>query len=60
MHEGNAIAIVLPQKVTLEVTDTEPTTKGQTASSSYKPRRCRTAYEPTCRRSSGSERASWS
>ena len=28
---------VLPQKVTLEVTDTEPTTKGQTASSSYKP-----------------------
>ena len=37
MYEGNAIAIVLPQKVTLEVTDTEPTTKGQTASSSYKP-----------------------
>jgi elongation factor P len=37
MHEGNAISIVLPQKVILEVTDTEPTTKGQTASSSYKP-----------------------
>jgi elongation factor P len=37
MHEGNAIAIVLPQKVILEVTETEPTTKGQTASSSYKP-----------------------
>ena len=37
MHEGIAIAIVLPQKVTLEVTDTEPTVKGQTASSSYKP-----------------------
>jgi elongation factor P len=37
MHEGNPIAIVLPQKVTLEVTETEPTTKGQTASSSYKP-----------------------
>ena len=37
MHEGTAIAIVLPQKVTLEVVDTEPTTKGQTASSSYKP-----------------------
>ncbi len=37
MHDGNAISIVLPQKVTLEVTDTEPTTKGQTASSSYKP-----------------------
>lgn len=37
MHEGTPIAIVLPQKVVLEVTDTEPTTKGQTASSSYKP-----------------------
>jgi len=37
MHEGTAISIVLPQKVILEVTETEPTTKGQTASSSYKP-----------------------
>ena len=37
MHEGAAISLELPQKVTLEVTDTEPTTKGQTASSSYKP-----------------------
>jgi len=37
MHEGRAISIVLPQKVILEVTETEPTTKGQTASSSYKP-----------------------
>jgi elongation factor P len=37
MHEGAAISIVLPQKVTLEVTETEPTTRGQTASSSYKP-----------------------
>jgi elongation factor P len=37
MHEGNAISIVLPQKVILEITETEPTTKGQTASSSYKP-----------------------
>jgi len=37
VHEGTPIALELPQKVTLEVTDTEPTTKGQTASSSYKP-----------------------
>jgi elongation factor P len=37
MHEERAISIVLPQKVILEVTETEPTTKGQTASSSYKP-----------------------
>jgi len=37
LHNGIAIAIVLPQRVTLEVTETEPVTKGQTASSSYKP-----------------------
>ncbi|HEV7254260.1 MAG TPA: elongation factor P [Mesorhizobium sp.] len=37
LHNGVAIAIVLPQRVTLEVTETEPVTKGQTASSSYKP-----------------------
>ena len=37
VHEGTPIALELPQKVVLEVTDTEPTTKGQTASSSYKP-----------------------
>jgi elongation factor P len=35
--EGNAIAIELPQRVTLEVVDTEPVVKGQTAASSYKP-----------------------
>ena len=37
MHEGVPIAIELPQRVTLEVVETEPTMKGQTASSSYKP-----------------------
>ena len=37
VHEGNAVAIELPQKVMLEVVETEPVTKGQTASSSYKP-----------------------
>ena len=31
------VAIELPARVTLEVTETEPVTKGQTASSSYKP-----------------------
>ena len=31
------IALVLPQRATFEVVDTEPVTKGQTASSSYKP-----------------------
>ncbi|MFC7396306.1 elongation factor P [Chelatococcus sp. GCM10030263] len=37
VHEGVAVAIELPQRVTLEVVETEPTVKGQTASSSYKP-----------------------
>src|ERR1700752_1522303 len=37
IHEGVAVSIELPQKVILEVTETEPTVKGQTASSSYKP-----------------------
>jgi elongation factor P len=37
MHDTNPVAIALPQRVTLEVVDTEPVTKGQTASSSYKP-----------------------
>lgn len=37
VFEGLPVAIELPQKVTLEVVDTEPTVKGQTASSSYKP-----------------------
>ncbi len=31
------LAVTLPTRVTLEIVDTEPTTKGQTASSSYKP-----------------------
>ena len=37
LHEGNGIAIELPQRVTLEVVETEPVVKGQTAASSYKP-----------------------
>ena len=37
IFEGNAVSIVLPARVTLEVVETEPTVKGQTASSSYKP-----------------------
>ncbi len=37
LHEGNPIAIVLPARVTLEITEADPVVKGQTASSSYKP-----------------------
>jgi elongation factor P len=37
LHEGTAVGIDLPQRAVLEVVETEPTVKGQTASSSYKP-----------------------
>ena len=37
MHEGMAVAIELPQKVVLEIVETEPAMKGQTASGSFKP-----------------------
>lgn len=37
VHEGVVVAIELPQRAVLEVVETEPTVKGQTASSSYKP-----------------------
>ena len=38
MHEGmRASRIELPPRVTLEIVETEPVVKGQTASSSYKP-----------------------
>lgn len=37
VFEGKVVAIQLPQRATFEVVDTEPATKGQTASSSYKP-----------------------
>ena len=37
MHDGTPVAIELPPKAILEVVETEPTVKGQTASSSYKP-----------------------
>src|SRR3546814_17077821 len=37
IHEGVAVAIQLPQRVTLEVTETEPRVKGQPTTSSYKP-----------------------
>jgi elongation factor P len=37
LFDGNPVSIELPQKMVLEVMETEPTMKGQTASSSYKP-----------------------
>jgi len=36
-HDERAIGMTLPDTVVLEVIETEPTIKGQTASSSYKP-----------------------
>jgi elongation factor P len=37
MREGQALSIELPPRVPLEIVETEPVVKGQTASSSYKP-----------------------
>jgi elongation factor P len=37
LHDGVALSIDLPPRVTLEIVETEPVVKGQTASSSYKP-----------------------
>lgn len=37
MYEESPIGVALPEKVTLEVVETEPVVKGQTVSSSYKP-----------------------
>ena len=37
LHDGIALSIELPPRVTLEIVETEPVVKGQTASSSYKP-----------------------
>ena len=39
-YEDAAIAMTLPQRVTVEIAETEPVVKGQTASSSYKPAIC--------------------
>jgi elongation factor P len=37
LFDGVPVSIELPARVILEIVDTEPTVKGQTASSSYKP-----------------------
>ncbi|MBB1492016.1 MULTISPECIES: elongation factor P [unclassified Paracoccus (in: a-proteobacteria)] len=37
VYNGLPIAMTLPQRITVEITETEPVVKGQTASSSYKP-----------------------
>ena len=37
IHEGIPVSIEIPQKVTLEIVETEPAMKGQTASGSFKP-----------------------
>ena len=36
-HEGDPIGVQLPDRVTLEIVETEAVVKGQTAASSYKP-----------------------
>lgn len=40
VYDGAALALTLPQRATVEIAETEPVVKGQTASSSYKPAIC--------------------
>lgn len=40
VYEGTALSLELPQRATVEIAETEPVVKGQTASSSYKPAIC--------------------
>jgi elongation factor P len=40
VHEGVALSMELPQRAVVEIAETEPVVKGQTASSSYKPAVC--------------------
>ena len=37
MHEDRPLSVTLPETVTMEITESDPVVKGQTASSSYKP-----------------------
>ncbi len=37
IHDGIPVSIEIPQKVTLEIVESEPAMKGQTASGSFKP-----------------------
>jgi elongation factor P len=41
-HDANPVGIELPNTVTLEIVDTEPSMKGATASASYKPAKMET------------------
>jgi elongation factor P len=41
-HDSNPVGIELPNTVTLEIVDTEPSMKGATASASYKPAKMET------------------
>ncbi len=52
LFNGVAVTVNLPQRVILEITETEPVTKGQTASSSYKPPSSPTACARPSRRMS--------
>ena len=46
-HEGTPLRVQLPESVVLAVAETEPTVKGQTASSSYKPARLENGVRTT-------------
>ena len=59
-HEGRPIGVRLPDQVTLEVSETEPVVKGQTAASSNKPAVLETVCGSWCRPLSKPVTKSWS
>ena len=59
LHDMNPVAITLPQRATLEVVETEPVTKGQTALPPTNLLSFPTGCAPRCRRISEPERGSW-
>jgi elongation factor P len=59
LHDVVPVAIQMPQRATLEVVETEPVTKGQTASSSYKPAILSNGVRTNVPPHIGSARESW-
>jgi elongation factor P len=52
-YEEKPISVTIPGTVTMRIEEADPVTKGQTASSSYKPASSRTACASWCRPMSG-------
>ena len=60
LHGDRPIGIKLPETVVLEVVEADAHIKGETATSSYKAAKLRTAFASWCPRSFPPARRSWS